>query len=91
MPVSPSLILTPQETSTLNSSCECHLIALFLFHILHVTQSRVSMGLAVSSKLVKKLAVRRKKLTNFNPLVIEKKLTLKIFPSLSVLFCVILG
>ena len=49
------------------------------------------MGLAVSSRLVKKLAVRRKKLTNFNPLVIEKKLILKIFPSLNVLFCVILG
>ena len=30
------------------------------------------MGLTVSSRLVKKLAVRRKKLTNFNPLVIEK-------------------
>ena len=72
MPVSPSLILTPQKTSTLNSNCECHLIKLFLFHILHVTQSRVSMGLTVSSRSVKKLAVRRKKLTNFNRLIIEK-------------------
>ena len=30
------------------------------------------MGLTVSSRSVKKLAVRRKKLTYFNPLVIEK-------------------
>ena len=30
------------------------------------------MGLTVSSRSVKKLAARRKKLTNFNPLVIEK-------------------
>ena len=49
------------------------------------------MGLTVSSRSVKKLAVRRKKLTNFNRLIIEKKKTLKIFPSLSVLLCVILG
>ena len=48
------------------------------------------MGLTVSSRSVKKLAVRRKKLTNFNRLIIEKK-TLKIFPFLSVLLCVILG
>ena len=72
MPVSPSLILTPQKTSTLNLNYECHFLKQFLFHILHVTQSRVSMGLTVSSRSVKKLAVRRKKLTNFNPLVIEK-------------------
>ena len=32
----------------------------FLFHILHVTQSRVSMRLTVSRIWVKKLAVRRK-------------------------------
>ena len=31
------------------------------------------MGLTVSSRSVKKLAVRRKKLTNFNRLIIEKK------------------
>ena len=48
------------------------------------------MGLTVGSRSVKKLAVRRKKLTNFNRLIIEKK-NLKIFPSLSVLLCVILG
>ena len=48
------------------------------------------MGLTVSSRSVKKLAVRRKKLTNFNRLIIEKK-NLKIFPFLSVLLCVILG
>ena len=30
------------------------------------------MGLTVRSRSVKKLAVRRKKLTSFNPLVIEK-------------------
>ena len=48
------------------------------------------MGLTVSSRSVKKLAVRRKKLTNFNRLIIEKK-TLKIFPSLIVLLCVILS
>ena len=35
------------------------------------------MGLTVSCRLVKKLAVRRKKLTNFNPLVIEKKINFK--------------
>ena len=48
------------------------------------------MGLTVSSRSVKKIAVRRKKLTNFNRLIKEKK-TLKIFPSLIVLLCVILG
>ena len=31
------------------------------------------MGLTFSSRSVKKLAVRRKKLTNFNRLIIEKK------------------
>ena len=48
------------------------------------------MGLSVIRRSVKKLAVRRKKLTNVNSLIIEKK-NLNIFPSLSVLLCVILG
>ena len=77
MPVSPRLILISRifprlvfpgfpyssKTSTLNSSCKCHLLKQFLFHILHVTQSRVSMGLTVSRISVKKLAVRRKNWT----------------------------
>ena len=48
------------KTSALNSTCKCHLLKPFLFYILHVTQSRVSMGLTVSRKAVEKLAVRRK-------------------------------
>ena len=77
MPVSPRLILISRifprlvfpsfpyssKTSTLNSSCKCHLLKPFLFHILYVTQSRVSMGLTVSCESVKKLAVRRKNWT----------------------------
>ena len=68
MPVSPRLILISRifprlvlpgfpyssKTSTLNSSCKCHLLK--PFYILHVTQSRVSMGLTVSRISVKKLA-----------------------------------
>ena len=42
------------KTSALNSSCKCHLLKPFLFYILHVTQSRVSMGLTVSRISVKK-------------------------------------
>ena len=103
-PVSPRLILTSgifprlvfpgfpysSKTSTLNSSCKCHLLKQFLFHILHVTQSRVSMGLTVSRKPVKKLAVRRKNWQIWT-LSCRKKSTLKIFPSYNVLFSVILG
>ena len=51
-----------------------------LFHILHVTQSRVSMWLTVSRRSVKKA----------EPLVVEK-INLKIFPSYTALVCVILG
>ena len=47
------------KASTLNLSCKCHLLKLFLFHILHVTQSRVSMGLTVWRKPVEKLGFRR--------------------------------
>ena len=36
------------KTSTLNSSCKCHLLKTFVFHVLHVTQSRVTMGLTDS-------------------------------------------
>ena len=75
MPVSPRLILISRifprlvfpgfpyssKTSTLNSSCKWHLLK--PFYILHVTQSRVSMGLTVSRISVKKLAVRRKNWT----------------------------
>ena len=42
------------KTSALNSTCKCHLLKPFLFYILHVTQSRVSMGLTVSRISVKK-------------------------------------
>ena len=66
MPVSPRLIFISRifprlvfpgfpyssKTSTLNSSCKCHLLK--SFYILHVTQSRVSMGLTVSRISVKK-------------------------------------
>ena len=75
MPVSARLILISRifprlvfpgfpyssKTSTLNSSCKWHLLK--PFYILHVTQSRVSMGLTVSRISVKKLAVRRKNWT----------------------------
>ena len=37
---------------------QCHLLKPFSFYILHVTQSRVSMGLTVSRISVKKLAVK---------------------------------
>ena len=47
------------KASTLNLSCKCHLLKLFLFHILHVTQSRASMGLTVCRKPVEKLGFRR--------------------------------
>ena len=61
-PISPRLILISRifprlvfpgfpyfsKTSTLNSSYKYHLLKTFLFHILHVTQSRVSMGLTDS-------------------------------------------
>ena len=48
------------------------------------------MGLTGSRISVKKLAVRRN-IDKFEPLVVEKKLTLKIFHSYNVLFCVSLG
>ena len=47
-----SLLLKKQHST--GSSCKCHLLKQFLFHILHVTQSRVSMGLTVSRISVKK-------------------------------------
>ena len=73
MPVSLRLILTStifprlvfhsfpysSETSTLNSSCKCHLLKPFSFHILHFTQSRVPLELTVLRISVGKLAVRR--------------------------------
>ena len=59
------------------SKFEFQMLKTFLFHILHVTQSRVSIGLTVSRKSVKKLAARRKTWQIVNPLLL-KKLTLKI-------------
>ena len=44
------------------------------------------MGLTVRRISVKKLAVRRKKLNNFNRLNCRKKLTLKVFSFYNVLF-----
>ena len=72
------------------SKFEFQMLKTFLFHILHVTQSRVSMGLTVSRKSVKKLAVRRKTWQIWT-LCCWKKLNLKIIPSCNVLFSVILS
>ena len=72
------------KTSTLYSSC--HLLKPFLFHILHVIQSRVSMGLTGSCISVKKLAVRRKYCQIWT-LSCRKKIDLK---NISLLQCVVL-
>ena len=42
------------------SKFEFQMLKTFLFHILHVTQSRISMGLTVSRKSVENPAIRRK-------------------------------
>ena len=72
MPVSPRLTLTsrifPQfvfpgfSLPLINqrSKFEFQMLKTFLFHILHVTQSRISMGLTVSRKSVENPAIRRK-------------------------------
>ena len=72
------------------SKFEFQMLKTFLFHILHVTQSRVSMGLTVSRKSVKKLAVRRKTWQIWTRCC-WKKLALKIITSYNVLFSVILS
>ena len=72
------------------SKFEFQMLKTFLFHILHVTQSRVSMGLTVTRKSVKKLAVRRKTWQIWT-LCCWKKLDLKIIPSCNVSFSVILS
>ena len=72
------------------SKFEFQMLKTFLFHILHVTQSRVSIGLTVSRKSVKKLAARPKTWQILNPLLL-KKINFKNSSSYNVLFSVILS
>ena len=98
MTVSTKLILTskifpwlvfsgfPHSSKTSTPYSSCHLLKPFLFHILHVTQSRVPMRLTGSRISVKKLAVRRKYWKIWT-LSWRKKIDLK---NISLLQCVIL-
>ena len=64
-----------------HSKFEFQMLKTFLFHILHLTQSRISMGLTVSRKSVENPAIRRK----------NRQIGTLFFPSNNGLLSVILG